>query len=131
MHLPLRLSFAVIVLVSLAHGQTVADKKFWVLTGASALTISADAYSSVTRIGPHSNCKVEAASPELFGTHPRPWREGLVSGGLFLAGTALSYELKKHRAHLWKIPLWSTPQVYNIANHTYGAVNNWANCRNF
>lgn len=108
------------LLVSACGGQ-VADKKFLFVVGGNAVATGLDAYTTQT-------CSYESWNPTLYGQKPRALRVGIVMGGLFVASTVVSYELKKHHAHLWRIPLWALPSAYEANGHFQGAIHNLRIC---
>jgi hypothetical protein len=113
---------------AIATAQT-ADKNFWKLAAWNALATATDGYTTISFRSP-TNCQVEGGAPELYGKYPEPPRTGAVMGGMFVASTLFSYELKKHypHAHIWKIPLWVIPMGYNSAIHARGTAHNWRVC---
>jgi hypothetical protein len=138
MHFPLRITIVLVLTVGVigvigvigANAQTqTSDKNFWRLTSWNAFATATDGYTTVSLRSP-THCQVEGEAPELYGKYPRPLRVSAVMGGMFLASTFLSYEVKRYhpRAHLWKLPLWSAPMGYNSAIHARGAIHNWSFC---
>lgn len=50
-------------------------------------------------------------------------------GGTYAASVVASYYLKKHNVHIWKVKLWTVPQIYNAHPHFEGAIHNLRFCR--
>ena len=147
MHIPLKLSLTLIVLIGLisivgngeALGQAkarekevgkaekVGDAQLKWIVGWNAVATSLDAYSTVSTLG-KGPCIREVGNPELYGKYPRPLRVGAVIGAEFIMATFLSYELKRHRIKLGKLPLWPIPSSYTAYGHTEGTIHNFSYC---
>lgn len=123
----MRLALLILVWCITSHAQT-ADKAFWTITAIHASATSLDAYTTVTRIGHTQTCPEEVWSAPLYGKHPEAARTSMVMGGLFSASVLLSYSLKKHHAHLKRLPVWAAPQAYLTYGHTLGAIHNFRFC---
>jgi hypothetical protein len=126
-----------VVLAGAAQGQAallpdtpqVVDKEFLTMTAVNAAATAMDAYTTVQWIRRDRTCDIEGGSPMLYGAEPKTLRTSTVMGGLFVIGVAASYEFKRHRLRVWKIPIWIVPQVVNAGAHIDGSINNWRICR--
>jgi predicted transcriptional regulator len=134
-HLKL-IACAFLLIATTARGQSLpdapsatVDKPFLTLVSVNALFTGLDAFTTLTRIGPHQFCTYEANNPELYGRHPYVARVTLVMGGMTAAGILASYELKRHRVRIWRIPLWELPAGYDAYGHALGATHNFTYCR--
>ena len=107
----------------------VIDRNFWLLTSWSAASTFADGATTVLQVGHSQACFVERGSPWLYGRKPQFERTSVAMSGLFVASVFASYELKKHHAHIWRIPLWSAPQSFLALEHTVGGVHNLRTCQ--
>lgn len=125
--------FMVLVGVSQAqlpeNPQPVADRNFRLLTSVNAAATLGDIVTTSMLVGHTSDCPYEAWSPELYGAKPSATRTSAVMGVLFAGSVALSYELKKHDVHIWKLKLWLAPQAYNTYVHASGAIHNLRTCQ--
>jgi len=107
----------------------IATKAFWTVIATNAVFTSLDAYTTVAIVGHTVACPYEVGNPELYGHKPTATRTGLVMGALFAASTFTTYELKRrHRAHIWRIPLWELPSGYEAYGHALGGVHNLTHC---
>ena len=107
-----------------AQDKTV-DKKFWTVTAFSAASTAADA-DTTANFGPR--CTYEETNPGLYGEFPTAKRVTIVMGGLFVASVGASYVLKRYYVHIWKVPLWPTPEMYLAYGHAVGAAHNARSC---
>jgi hypothetical protein len=128
----MKFALAVAFLSSLAWGQLPdapsADRAFWINTSASGLATLADGITTVKLVGHTETCPFEEWGSSLYGRTPTAGRVTLVMGGLWGASALVSYELKRHRVHLWKLPLWPVPESYLAYGHASGAIHNLRTC---
>ena len=106
----------------------VVDRSFWLVTSWNAASTIGDAATTLALVGHTEQCPYEVWSAPLYGRQPQAARTTAVMGGLFAASVVLSYELKRHNAHIWKVQLWTLPQVYMASTHTAGVFNNLKRC---
>ena len=110
--------------------QPVIDRNFLLVSGAHAAAMVGDLVTTSLYVGHNYHaCSLEIGNPALYGRQPRPVRTSLVMGGLYAATVFSSYELKKHRARIWKVPLWPAPQAYIAYGNAYGTLHNLQKCR--
>ena len=105
------------------------DKAFWITSGAYGASVAGDAITTSLWVGKTTGCPREVGSPALYGTRPRAARTTLIMAGEFALTTLVSYEFKKHNAHIGKIRLWQLPMLARTYAHGYGTINNIAACR--
>ena len=107
----------------------VADKKFWSLTAANGAITLSDVLTTSLLVGKTSACPYEIGSPGLYGEKAPPARVVAVMGSTYVASVATSYFLKKYNVHIWKVKLWTVPQIYQAKPHVEGAIHNLRYCR--
>ena len=105
------------------------DKAFWITSGAYGASVAGDAITTSLWVGKTTTCPREVGSPALYGTRPRAARTSLIMAGEFVLTTLVSYEFKKHNAHIGKIRLWQLPMLARTYAHGYETINNIAVCR--
>jgi hypothetical protein len=104
------------------------DKKFITLTAFNAVGTALDAYTTIDLIGGNNRCVAEGGNPMLYGKNPGAARVTLLMGAEWVGSVAASYELKRHHAKLFGIPLWVVPQAAN-AGHLRDGIHNVVICR--
>ena len=108
--------------------QPVVDRNFWLVTSANGIATLGDIITTSKLVGHTASCPYEVWSDSLYGRQPNTARTSLVMGGLYAASVFSSYELKKHHAKLWKVPLWIAPQAYLAGGHAVGTIHNLQTC---
>lgn len=106
----------------------VADKKFVMVTFANAAATIGDIATTSILVGHTASCPYEVWSADLYGRKPSLGRTSIVMGGLMIASAGVSYELKKHKTRIWKLPLWVAPQGYLAYGHASGTIHNLRTC---
>lgn len=84
----------------------VADNAFWALTGVHTAAVFADAGTTAVFVGHSTVCAYEVGTPWLYGRKAPDARVYAVMTGEAVAIPLISYLMKKHNVHVWKLKLW-------------------------
>ena len=124
----LRLSWAQ-ALPDAPSAKPIADKHFWTLTATNGAAMLSDAITTSALVGHGHLCPTETWEDTLYGRQANDGRVFAVMSAKFAASLAASYYLKKYNVRIWKLKLWSAPQIYNAQGHGQGAIHNLRYCR--